>query len=220
MNISSMIVSPSIILLQPHVGRFHASDQAKISIFCRWSGNVVFKKALWNFRPVFLFNLLQWPIMTYFLVYYSIFIHYLLRLGQKYDGNIYIVLEALLKIPFIPSPSGWKKGIDMADESDLVQNFILCFIDEKRDNHGAVSSGTHTRRQVCHQKKVHITKIMASLHKLPSLIELANTNNDTTTVVKKFTDLYLVQYLGATELIHVLTKIGIITNNVHISIHL
>ena len=94
-----------------------------------------------------------------FLVYYSIFIHYLLRLGQKYDGNIYIVLEALLKIPFIPSPSGWKKGIDMADESDLVQNFILCFIDEKRDNHGAVSSGTHTRRQVCHQKKVHITNL-------------------------------------------------------------
>ena len=151
-------------------------------------------------------------------IYYSIFIHYLLRLGQQYDGNIYIVLEALLTIPFIPSPSGWKKGIDMADESDLVQNFILCFIDEKRDNHGAVSSGTHTRRQVCHQKKVHITKIMASLHKLPSLIELANTNNDTTTVVKKFVkELYLVRDLGATELIHVLTKIGIITNNVHIS---
>ena len=35
-----MIVSPSTILLQPLVGRFHASDQAKIRIFCRWSGNV------------------------------------------------------------------------------------------------------------------------------------------------------------------------------------
>ena len=40
MNTPSMIVSPSIILLQPHVGRFHASDQEKISIFCRLSDNV------------------------------------------------------------------------------------------------------------------------------------------------------------------------------------
>ena len=36
MNTPSMIVSPSIILLQPHVGGFHASDQEKITI----SGNV------------------------------------------------------------------------------------------------------------------------------------------------------------------------------------
>jgi len=40
MNTPSMIVSPSIILFQPHVGRFHASDWAKILISCRLSGNV------------------------------------------------------------------------------------------------------------------------------------------------------------------------------------
>ena len=34
MNTPSMIVGPSTILLQPHVGRFHASDQEKILIFC------------------------------------------------------------------------------------------------------------------------------------------------------------------------------------------
>ena len=33
MNTPSMIVGPSAILLQPHVGRFHASDEEKISIF-------------------------------------------------------------------------------------------------------------------------------------------------------------------------------------------
>ena len=37
MNTPSMIVGPSTILLQPHVGRFHASDQEKISIFCQLS---------------------------------------------------------------------------------------------------------------------------------------------------------------------------------------
>ena len=31
MNTPSMIVTPSTILLQPHVGRFHASDQEKVS---------------------------------------------------------------------------------------------------------------------------------------------------------------------------------------------
>ena len=31
-NTASMIVSPSTILLQPHVGGFHASDQEKIAI--------------------------------------------------------------------------------------------------------------------------------------------------------------------------------------------
>jgi len=38
MNTPSMIVEPSTILLQPHVGRFHASDQEKISIFCQLLG--------------------------------------------------------------------------------------------------------------------------------------------------------------------------------------
>jgi len=37
MNTPSMIVGPSTILLQPHVGGFHASDQEKISIFCQLS---------------------------------------------------------------------------------------------------------------------------------------------------------------------------------------
>jgi len=32
-----MIVTPSTILLQPHVGRLHASDQEKILIFCQFS---------------------------------------------------------------------------------------------------------------------------------------------------------------------------------------
>jgi len=40
MNTPSMIVGPSIILLQPHAGGFHASDQEKISIFCQLSANV------------------------------------------------------------------------------------------------------------------------------------------------------------------------------------
>jgi len=39
MNTPSMIVGPSIILLQPHVGEFHASDQdKKISISSQLQG--------------------------------------------------------------------------------------------------------------------------------------------------------------------------------------
>ena len=38
MNTPSMIVEPSIILLQPNVGWFHASDQEKILIFCHFLG--------------------------------------------------------------------------------------------------------------------------------------------------------------------------------------
>jgi len=37
-NTTSMIVSPSTILLQPHVGGFHASDQEKISISSQHPG--------------------------------------------------------------------------------------------------------------------------------------------------------------------------------------
>ena len=33
-------------------------------------------------------------------IYYSIFIHYLLRLGQQYDGNIYIVLDNSMMVIF------------------------------------------------------------------------------------------------------------------------
>jgi len=38
MNTPSMIVVPSTILLQPHVGGVHASDQEKISVFCQLLG--------------------------------------------------------------------------------------------------------------------------------------------------------------------------------------
>jgi len=37
-NTTSMIVSPSTILLQPHLGGFHASDQEKISISSQLQG--------------------------------------------------------------------------------------------------------------------------------------------------------------------------------------
>jgi len=40
MNTPSMIAGSSTILLQPHVGGFHASDQEKTSIFCQLSGQV------------------------------------------------------------------------------------------------------------------------------------------------------------------------------------
>ena len=39
-NTTSMIVSPSTILLQPHVGGFHASDQEKISISSHLQGKL------------------------------------------------------------------------------------------------------------------------------------------------------------------------------------
>jgi len=38
MNTPSMIVGPSIILLQPHVGEFHASDEEQILISSQLQG--------------------------------------------------------------------------------------------------------------------------------------------------------------------------------------
>ena len=65
MNTPSMIISPSIILLQPHVGRFHASDLPQILIFCRlvrqcltnkWGCCIMQVLQQWLFGIVWVYN--------------------------------------------------------------------------------------------------------------------------------------------------------------------
>ena len=154
-------------------------------------------------------------------IYYSIFVDTLLQLGRENGGDIYITLEAILSMAFTPSPSGWLDGIERASSSGSGQNFIVSFINEMRNAYGCVSSGGHTRRQVSHQRSASIQNIMASLHNLLALIDLANTSDDTAFLVKQFTKspsqggVFLAGDLMATEMIHVLSKLNIITNQIH-----
>lgn len=122
---------------------------------------------------------------------------------------------------FTPSPSGWLDGIERASSSVSGENFIVSFINEMRNAYGCVSSGGHTRRQVSHQRSASIQNIMASLHNLLALIDLANTSDDTAFLVEQFTKspslggVFLAGDLMATEMIHVLSKLNIITNHIH-----
>ena len=64
MNTSSMIASPSIILLQPHVGRFHASDlyflpTSRQCLAIKWGYDIMQVLQQWLFGIVWVYNKLM-----------------------------------------------------------------------------------------------------------------------------------------------------------------
>lgn len=148
-------------------------------------------------------------------VYYSPFVHLALTVGANY----FHVLEMVYCLVFSPSPSGWCEGVSMASSDASDNNFVFKFIDAMRDQYGSVSGGGHRRRQVSHQKKAKRRDIALSLWNLLSLINIANISDDTSSLVHAFTKsaaeggLFLVGPLIAQEIINILTKIGIITND-------
>lgn len=154
-------------------------------------------------------------------VYYSPFVHIALGIGLANDECLYSVLEAVYAMVFTPSPTGYCEGVDLASACTSRDNFIVRFIKRMVAEKGCVSAGPKRRRQVSHQRKVLKKLIMASLHNLLDLIELANTSDDTEAVVKAFTQspdeggMFLVGELTAQEIINVLTKLSIISNQRH-----
>ena len=154
-------------------------------------------------------------------LYYSLFVHELLSYGKATEWSLYSVLEAVYTMVFTPSPSGWNTGKDIAmergEETNFVTRFILGMVEENK----CVSAGKGRRRQVSHQRSVHMSKIMMSLNNLLTMVELANESDDTHFVVSSFSEkpekggLFLAGMLAAQEMINVLTKIGIITNKIH-----
>jgi len=122
---------------------------------------------------------------------------------------------------FTPSPSGWCEGIllALADASD--KPFVFKFIDCRRDKHGCVSGGSHRRRQVSHQRKAKNKDIARSLRNLHLLVGVADSTDDTSSLLAQFTPsaakggLFLAGHLLSQELINVLTKVEAIMNDYH-----
>lgn len=155
-------------------------------------------------------------------LYYSPFVHACLHWGMNY----YHVLEMVYCCVFTPSPTGWCEGIAMAMARSVDSpnsNFVFHYIDCMREMYGSVSGGGHRRRQVSHQRTAIRKNILRSLNNLLLLIRRANENDDTPSLIDAFSasvsdgGLFLAGPLVSQEIIHVLTKIGIITNDVHAS---
>lgn len=153
-------------------------------------------------------------------IYYSFFVHELMRIGWQNDWKVYPVLEALYWMVFTPSPTGWLMGMLLADRNrSYHRNFILKCIDEMREYapHYSVSAGRIRRRQPSAGSDASVEQVMQSMNNLLSLINLANECDDTKRVRGAFNNgVHKAGPLIATELINVLTKIGLITNTSHI----
>lgn len=153
-------------------------------------------------------------------IYYSWFAHELFDMAHRNNWNVYFILEAVYWMVFTPSPVGWLDGLKLALRSESTnRNLILKCIDEmvKRAPGHSVSSGDIRRRQPSAGGSASVEKVMQSLNNLLSLIKFANECNDTKIVLEEFRmGVHKAGPLIATELIHVLTKIGLITNLTHI----
>ena len=154
-------------------------------------------------------------------VYYSLFVHRLLDIGIASGGNLYLILEATFTMVFTPSPSGWSKGIDLALDSNESTNLVVRFANEMVNKFGCVSAGKGRRRQVSHPRDMSLNNMYASLKNLHHLVDEANESNDTARLVKRFAKspqdggVSMAGPLIAQEIIHVLTKIGVIRNRTH-----
>jgi hypothetical protein len=156
-------------------------------------------------------------------VYYSIFVDKALSVAHAVGGNAHVLYELVYCMAFTPSPTGWTRGIDLAMASVADDNLVIRFVDCMVEQYDCVSAGEFRRCQVSHQSSVVVDEIIRSLSNLPALIELANSSDDTQKVVDSFCakpvkgGLFLVGMLKAQEMIHVLTKIGLITNHTHMN---
>lgn len=83
-------------------------------------------------------------------VYYSLFVHGLIKLGKTYGFDKALLFEAVFAMTLSPSPSGWYEGIMGAARTRKGRNLITAFIEYKVDNYGSVSAGQFRRRQVSH----------------------------------------------------------------------
>ena len=142
-------------------------------------------------------------------------------------GDIYTALEMVMCMVFTPSPSGWFEGIWMAFYSDDYameneSNLVVCFIETMVNKYGHVSAGGGRRRMVSHSGSAVLGRIFKSLVNMLRLVELANTSDNTEQLLKMFTSspekggVLFAGMLLAQEMINVLTKVGIITNHIHL----
>ena len=159
-------------------------------------------------------------------LYYSPFVWYVLQIYSWGTPCIYFALEMIYCMVFTPSPMGWCTGIEWSIDDDnsnelMDENIIIMFITCMRDAFGSVSWGSKRRRQVSHQAKATKINLFRSLHNLLAIVRLANESNDTEHIISVMIrspsagGLFLVGPLMSQELINVLTKVGIITNQVH-----
>jgi len=156
-------------------------------------------------------------------LYYSFFVHSLIKFGEENCFNRTFLLEAVYAMSFTPSPMGWKRGMKWALEMtkkngvNPIVNFILITVERK----GCVSFGKWRRRQVSHGKFITYYQLFQSLKNMEDIISFANTENDSTKVIRRLSSrvelggMHGVGNLIGQEILNVLTKVGIIHNLHH-----
>jgi len=106
-------------------------------------------------------------------VYYSIFIHGIMILGQRTHFDKAILFEAVMAMALTPSPSAWFCGLMHAESVRGTGNLIVSFIDHMVSTHKSVSAGRYRRRQVSTGGEMLWKELWASLRNMMTLVDRA-----------------------------------------------
>ena len=159
--------------------------------------------------------------------HYSLYVNVLNQIGDRYDRNRGILLEALLTIPLTPASDGWYHNIVSVIEAFEVgecvdDHLITKYIELAKEKRGSVSWGDFPRCQPSHRGKLTERQMFQSLQNLDRILYLAEETNITKGIVKKLSSsaknggVHGVGQFYAQVLINVATKIGLLKNKVHV----
>lgn len=158
-------------------------------------------------------------------VYYSIFIDGMLYLRRVFGNNLGAICEAVWLMGTVRCPDTWHMGVIIASRRVLCggKNLVIEFFKVIIEKYGKLSCGEGARRVPSYNnEEINLSKIWKSLRTIHSLIMNANNADGNKRLtpkkfVKEWTDgVYGAGKLIASEQIHVLTMMNVITNHEYI----
>jgi hypothetical protein len=140
--------------------------------------------------------------------------------GQRDRATL---LECLYTLPLTPSQEGWFETFQATcSKRQPGENFVLAYIENAVQNHGAVTHGTCPRIQPSvGVREIPENDIIQSLRNLDKILVDANSSDNTKAILKKMIrspsngGLYLVGDFWAQVLLRVAIKLGLVSSKKH-----
>ena len=160
--------------------------------------------------------------------HYSMYVNTLKDLGDRFNRNRAILVEAIMTIPLTPASDGWYHNMMQVvaqlreGTNENRQNVIENYINLSNKNHGSVSWGEYYRCQVSHRGKMSKRQMYQSTKNLDEILMEAEHTNNTKKIVKrmssaaKYGGIHGVGQFYAQVILNVATKIGLLSNLSHI----
>jgi len=158
----------------------------------------------------------------------SLYVNAINSLGDICERDRAALLEALYTIPMTPSAAGWRAAFEkiirdyLQCKGNLKEGIVRNYINNMLHEHDSVSSGTDPRCMSSQQGQITQRQITQSLQNMDKCFKWADKCDDTKRIIKRMSNsvknggIHGVGPFYAHILINLATKLGLISNHIHI----